>query len=190
MYFVMKKLVLLAVILTLSNIGFSQQRMLIPPVQWFSFEDALTLNAQRAAYGLPTRKIFIDVYTEWCGWCKRMDATTLSHPVIADMLNTNWIPVKLDAERKDTVMINNQMFVNEHPHLPRSTHQLAQILLNGQMGYPSLVLIDEYGSPIQILPGFKTAPQLEMLLVYFNSNAYKNTTWEDFQKVFQGIIRE
>jgi len=186
----MKKTLLFAIGLTLFATGFSQQQSLMPPVQWLSFEDALMLNAERAAYGLPTKKIFIDVYTDWCGWCKRMDATTLSHPVIADMLNRDWIPVKLDAERQDTVIINNQVFVQENPGVQRSPHQLAQALLQGQIGYPSLVLIDEMGRPIQVIPGYKTAPQLEMLLNFFSSNAYKTTGWEDFQRIFKGIIRE
>jgi thioredoxin-related protein len=119
-----------------------------------------------------------------------MDATTLSHPIIADILNSNWIPVKLNAERKDTVIIGEQMFVNENPGASRSSHQLAQVLLQGQMGYPSIVLIDETGRPIQILPGYKTPVQLEMLLSFFGSDAYKTTELENFQRIFQGLIRE
>jgi len=184
----MKKTLLFAIGLFFTTFVFSQQQLLLPPVKWYSFEDALTLNAQRAAYGLPTKKIFIDVYTDWCGFCKRMDAITFSHPVIADMLNRDWIPVKLNAERRDTVNINNQIFVNEHSG--RGPHQLAIILLNGNMGYPSIALIDETGRPIQVLQGFKTPTQLEMLLSFFSTNAYRTTEWEEFQKTFRGIIRE
>jgi len=40
------------------------------------------------AYALTTteespKKIFIDVYTDWCGWCKRMDKATFQRPVEA-----------------------------------------------------------------------------------------------------------
>ena len=187
---IMKKVCLLVVGLMLAASGFSQNRSQIPPIQWYSFEDALTLNAERAAYGLPPRKIFVDVYTDWCGWCKRMDATTFAHPVIADKLNTLWIPVKINAERKDTVIINGQTFVNENPASPHSPHQLAVALLNGNLGYPSFALIDETGRPIQILQGFQQAPQLEVILEFFGSNAYRDTGWEDFQQTFQGVVRE
>jgi thioredoxin-related protein len=186
----MKKSLLFAISLTFAIMGVSQHRSLIPPVQWYSFEDALMLNAERAAYGLPTKKIFVDVYTDWCGWCKRMDATTFSHPVIAEKLNGNWIPVKIDAERTDTVVINGQMFVNENATASRSSHQLAQVLLNGQMGYPSYALIDETGRPIQVIQGYQSAPQFEMMLDFFSSNAYRTTDWEEFQKTFKGLIRE
>ena len=186
----MKKALLLLVSLTLATSVFSQQQSLIPPIRWYSFEEALMLNAERAAYGLPTRKMFVDVYTDWCGWCKRMDATTFAHPVIADKLNTNWIPVKVNAERKDSIMINGQWFINENPDRPRSPHQLAVILLNGQMGYPSFALIDETGRPIQVLQGFQQARQLEMILDFFGTNAYRTTEWEEFQKTFRGVVRE
>jgi thioredoxin-related protein len=186
----MKKLLLFVMSLAFAASGFSQRQSLIPPIQWFSFENALLLNAERAAYGLPTKKIFVHVYTTWCGPCRQMDINTFTHPVIADMLNTDWIPVKLNAERTDTIIINEQMFVNENPGVPRASHQLAQVILQGQMGYPTLALIDEAGRPIQNIPGYKSAPQLEMLLRFFSSNAYQTTDWEEFQKTFQGIIRE
>jgi len=187
----MKKILFFALCLTFATVGRSEQpRLLIPPVQWFSFEDALLLNAQRMAYGLPPRKIFVDVYTHWCGWCRRFNDQTLSHPVVADILNTEWIPVKLNAERTDTVIINNQVFVNENPGVQRSSHQLAQVLLQGRMGYPTQVFIDERGSTIQISPGFKSPAHLEALLRFFGSDAYKTTEFEEFLTTFQGLIRE
>jgi len=176
--------------LTFATVGRSQQPLLIPPVQWFSFEDAIALNAQRVAYGLPARKIFVDVYTEWCGWCRRFNDVTLSHPVIADILNTEWIPVKLNAERTDTVVINNQVFVNENPAGRPGPHQLAIALLSGQVGFPTQVFIDERGSVIEISPGFKPPAHLEAILRFFGSDAYKTVEWDVFRQTFRGLIRE
>jgi len=168
----------------------AQTKSLMPPIKWYSFEDALMLNAERMAYGLPAKKIFVDVYTDWCGWCKHMDATTFVHPVIADKLNSDWIPVKINAEQKDTVVINGQIFVNENLTRSRGAHQLAIVLLNGQMSYPSYALIDETGKPIQIIQGYQQAAHFEMMLEFFSSNAHRTASWEDFQKTFKGLIRE
>ena len=33
----------------------------------------------------------VDVYTDWCGWCKKMDKETFNHPVIAKYINENYI---------------------------------------------------------------------------------------------------
>jgi thioredoxin-related protein len=163
--------------------------ILAQSVKWYSFEDALQLNAERATHGLPAKKIFVDVYTDWCGWCKRMDATTFAHPVIAEKLNTDWIAVKMNAERKDTIVINGKTFVNEN-QVPRSTHQLAQVLLNGKMSYPSYSLIDETGKSIQVIIGYQEVQQFEILLDFFSSNAYQRMNLEDFQKTFKELIRE
>ena len=163
--------------------------VLAQSVKWYSFEDALQLNAERAASGLATKKIFVDVYTDWCGWCKRMDAATFAHPVIAEKLNTDWIAVKINAERKDTVTINGQIFVNENKGT-RSSHQLAQVLLNGQMSYPSYALIDETGKSIQVIKGYIEVQQFEMYLGFFSSDAYKRMSFEDFQETFKSLIQK
>jgi len=181
----MKKVFVLLVFLLISTTS-----ILAQSVQWHSFEEALQLNAKHKMQGLPTKKIFIDVYTDWCGWCKRMDATTFAHPVIVEKLNTDWIAVKLNAERKDTVVVNGQAFVNENQGQPRGSHQLAQVLLNGKMSYPSYSLIDETGKPIQVISGYMEVQKFEMVLEFFSSDAYLDMSFEDFQKTFKGDTQE
>ncbi|MDE6694218.1 MAG: DUF255 domain-containing protein, partial [Bacteroidales bacterium] len=99
--------------LTLMFCGLSQAQQ---PVQngiaWMSFEEALQENALRAQAGLTPKKVYIDVYTDWCGWCKRLDATSFANPEIIAYVNSMFLPVKLNAERTDTVRVNDQVFVN------------------------------------------------------------------------------
>jgi thiol:disulfide interchange protein len=40
------------------------------PINWLSLEEASSL------YESNPKPMFIDVYTDWCGWCKKMDAST------------------------------------------------------------------------------------------------------------------
>ena len=47
--------------------------------------------------------MFIDVYTDWCGWCKHMMKTTFANKGIANYINTQYIPVRFDAETLDTI---------------------------------------------------------------------------------------
>ena len=56
----------------------------VTPVKWYSLEEAVALQKKKP------KKIFIDMYTDWCGWCKRMDATTFTDPAVSAYLNENF----------------------------------------------------------------------------------------------------
>ena len=76
------------------------------PINWLTLEEADSL------YEIQKRPIFIDVFTDWCGWCKRMDATTFKDPNIAAYLNTNFYSVKLNAETNETITFNGKTYTN------------------------------------------------------------------------------
>jgi len=147
-------------------------------IKWLDFEEAVTLSKKKP------KKIFLDMYTDWCGWCKKMDASTFINPVIVDYMNKNYYAVKFNAERKDTVTFNGKNYVNANPAGGRSSHQLAQELLGGRMSYPSFVFLDENLTKITILPGFRKAPDFEAVLNYINTDAYKTQQWEEFNASF------
>ena len=83
------------IILILLLIAFSSSYA--QKVKWYSFEEAVELNKTKP------KKILVDVYTDWCGWCKKMDQNTFSHPVIAEYINKNFYAVKFDAESKEAI---------------------------------------------------------------------------------------
>src|SRR5210317_2561338 len=93
--FLNKTIYLLLLIGSLQTV-FSQENN---SIHWLSFEQAVELQTQEGN----SKKIFIDVYTDWCGWCKKMDKNTFNHPVIAELLNTKFYAVKFDAESKEPV---------------------------------------------------------------------------------------
>lgn len=132
-------------------------------IQWLSIEEAATANAQKP------RKILVDVYTDWCGWCKRMDAQTFQHPEIAKFVNKNYYAVKLNGEGKQTIQYNGKTYNNTSG----KAHDLAITLLEGRMGYPSIVFLDEKMQKIQTYPGFQTADKFDLLLNYYSQDRHK-----------------
>jgi thioredoxin-related protein len=76
------------------------------PINWYTPEEAYQ------AYLKEPKPMFIDVYTDWCGWCKRMDQTTFQDQNIANYLNANFYPVKLDAETRETIEFNGKKYEN------------------------------------------------------------------------------
>ena len=103
-------------------------------VGWMSFEEA----AVKA--DTEQRKIFIDVYTDWCGWCKKMDASTFSEDRVSKYLRENFYPVKLDAEQTADIEFNDHTF-KFIAQGRKGYHELAAALLNGKMSYPSVVFL-------------------------------------------------
>jgi thioredoxin-related protein len=152
-------------------------------IKWYSFEEAYALNKKKP------KKIFVDVYTDWCGWCKKMDAETFANPTIAKYMSKNFYCVKLDAERKDTVVLDGQIFVNPNPNGKRATHKLAVELLGGKMSYPSYVFLNEKGQKLTVVAGYQKAVDFEGVINYFGTDAYLTSTWEEYRGTFNGTLK-
>ncbi len=147
-------------------------------VKWLSFEQAVERSKTEK------RKIFIDVYTDWCGWCKVMDKNTFTDPKVAQLLNTYFYPVKFNAEQSEDVVFNGTTF-KFIPYGNKGTHQLAAALLNNQLSYPTVVFLDEEFRMIQPLPGYRDAKNFHPILLYIGEDHYKKgIKWEDWLKSY------
>ncbi len=148
------------------------------PVRWLSFEEAIEKSKTEK------RKIFIDVYTDWCGWCKVMDKNTFSEAKIAKILNEQFYPVKFDAEQTEDVVFNGTTF-KFVPSGKKGYHQLAAALLNNQLAYPTVVFLDEEFRMIQPLQGYQKAPEFHKIILFIGGDHYKNTKWEEWQTTYK-----
>ncbi len=149
-------------------------------VKWYSLEEATALAKSNP------RPIFVDAYTDWCGWCKKLDKETFSNPVIAEILNTMYYAVKFDAEGKEPVTFQGRKFVNDGS-LGR-THQLAYALLQGNLGYPTVVFLTANSELITPVSGFKTPAQIEPMLHYFAGNSWQKQGYDEFLRNFKGKV--
>lgn len=123
------------------------------------------------------RKVYIDVYTGWCGWCKVMDKKTFTNPGVISYINKHFYAVKFDAEQADSVH-----FMGAHYGLEGRTHQFAVQLLRGQLSYPTTVIMEENFQNPQIIPGYQDVKAIEPILKYLGENYYKSTPWEEYVK--------
>jgi thioredoxin-related protein len=179
----MKKLFVFAVLSVMVAVFAKAQKPQV--TKWYTFAQALELQKTQP------RKIIVDIYTDWCGWCKRMDAETFSHPVISELLNNNFYAVKFNAEGNDTIFYNNYKFINPGGG-KRSTHQFATALFQAQKldgGYPSIAYFDENMQLIRVNSGYWDAPKMEVYLHYLMDNKYKPTALEEYQKTFISKIK-
>lgn len=147
----------------------------------------MTLEEAEAAAQKEPRKILIDVYTNWCGWCKRMTKTTFQNPVIAKYVNENFYAVKFNAESKDSVAFKGDVFtfVNKGK---RGYHELAAAMLQGKMSYPTVVYLNENLNLIQPVPGYMDAARFEKVIAFFAEDHFKNGSFEEFEKEFESQL--
>ena len=119
-------------------------------IKWISWDEAVKANEQ------DPKPLFVDVYTDWCGWCKVMDRKTFTNPQVIKHMNDNYYAVKFNAENEPPVQFRGQEFkVVEGGR--RGIHTLAYALLDGQLSYPSYVYLNSEFQRVTISKGFQEA---------------------------------
>jgi len=145
-------------------------------VNWHTIEEAS--NAK-----IGTRLYFVDFYTSWCGYCKKMDRETFTDPTVAKILNKYYYPVKFNAESSQPVEWHGQTYQPGSGRRP--AHQFAK----GLQGYPSFVLFRADGTSLQVIPGFYPAREFTIVLWYFASGDYNRYPYDRYQAIFDKEIR-
>lgn len=172
------KSIILPLLFVFSMVATAQEK-----IDWIDIE-----TAQERLKKEP-RKVIVDVYTNWCGWCKKMDAIAFSHPVIVDYINKNYYAVKLNAESKDNIDFKGVTYVNPNPNTRRPTHQLASIAaVNGRLAYPTIVYMDEELNLLTQVQGYLDAKGIEPIIHFFAEEAYKDMSYQDYNNQFKSDI--
>jgi thioredoxin-related protein len=165
--------ILLLVAVTLIPLAVSSQSA----IKWHTIEEAFALAESKP------KKMLIDVYTDWCSWCKVMDNNTYSNQVIIDYINNKYYAVKFNAEQKENVEIKGVTY-KYVANGSRGYNELAAALLNGQLGYPSTVFLDESLKMIQPVQGYLKPDAFDEIIKFIGDDHYRTTTWEKFSSTY------
>ena len=171
------KIRLLLILLVFTGFAYSQTETETSAVKWLTFKEAQEKNKT-----LP-KPFIIDVYTDWCGWCKHMMRTTYSNPALAQYINTNFYPVKFNAETRDTIEYNGEKFTPSST-LPKAVHNLALKFLGNKQSYPSTIFVgNNYGFNL-LTQGYLDEKKISPLLVFMVENVYQTSPYEIFEEQF------
>jgi thioredoxin-related protein len=147
-------------------------------INWMSFEEAFELNKTAP------KKWMVDVSTSWCGWCKKMDASTFVDPIITDYLNENYYAIRLDGEEKEDIVLDGATFKFVASGR-RGYNELPAKLMGGKMSYPTIVFLSPEVQVYQSIPGYKSKEDLLPILQFINEfEANPSLTWEQFNEAF------
>lgn len=151
-------------------------------IRWKELEEATELNKTQP------RKTLLNFYNYYKISCTLMRTQSFNQIDIANYLNQNYYPVNIDVFSTDTLEIFGQKYINENQ--PYKYHQLPIAALEGNMIFPSFLILDEDGKVLIKIFKYMTPEMLEPLLKYFGENMYKKISYEEYLKTFKSEIRK
>ncbi|MCP9768913.1 DUF255 domain-containing protein [Lacihabitans sp. LS3-19] len=170
----MKLKILFFALLFISSLAQAQTK-----INWMSIEEAY------AKQKITPKKVLIDVYTGWCGWCKVMDRETFTDKDVINYVNQNYYAVKLDAESRKDINIGGKVYKFDEAN---RANEAAIALLQGKMSYPSIVYLDEAFSMIQPVPGYMKPKEFHELITYFGGNYHKKEQFDLYKQSTYGKL--
>lgn len=108
-------------------------------LRWTSFENLNdSLRKQR-------RPLLVFIHTDWCQYCKMMEAKTFTDPQVVSALNEQFYCLDLNAEQKHTLTFLNKKYKFKPSGVNTGVHELAEVLGNekGKLTYPTTVFFDQ-----------------------------------------------
>ncbi|OYU94720.1 MAG: hypothetical protein CFE21_13595 [Bacteroidetes bacterium B1(2017)] len=121
-------------------------------IKWVDFNKGYEMAKKK------NKIMLVDVYTDWCGWCKRMDKDAYSKANIISAVNADFIAVKFNPEIQGvTYTFEGKSYTGE---------QLAGVISNYQInGYPTTIFIYPKAKKSELMAGYRNAEQLAPILV-------------------------
>ena len=135
----------------------SGQVMAQEQIEWLKFEEAVAKNQENP------KMILVDVYTDWCGWCKKMDKETFTDSTVINYINGEFYAVKLNAE--DTKRTFDFM--------GKEYSEAAMAQAMRVRSYPNFVLIDPTLQNITQIPGYRGPADFLEALDHMAKNGFR-----------------
>ncbi len=78
--------------------------------------------------------VLVDFYTDWCGWCKRLEAECYTDEDIIALVQKHFVPVKVDGDKHEDIVRKYAI-----------------------RGYPTTLILESSGEEIKKIVGYREA---------------------------------
>jgi thioredoxin-related protein len=154
-------------------------------IEWLNMNEALEHQKENP------KKIMLFVYTEWCGYCHKMNEKTFVNKDVARYINKHFYAVNFNGEGTEKVNYKDFEYTNPNYDPDRKGRNYQHFFADALQitSYPAIVFFDENGEIISPVKGYKSAQDLEIYLKMIASDDYKSVTtakaWQDYQEEFK-----
>lgn len=135
-------------------------------VEWQSW------NAGLSSAAATDRPVVVDVYTDWCRWCRQMDREVYGRADVGRYLASHFVTIKLDAESAEPVSY-------------RGRNLTARALASSfdVSGYPTTIFLAADGGHLANVPGYVEPGRFLLLLRYIgDGHMDRGVKWDEYVK--------
>jgi thioredoxin-related protein len=151
-------------------------------VEWHSFDDGVEAASDQGKH------IMVDVYTDWCGWCKKLEKETYSDYAVREVLSESFISVKLKGDSGKKLRVKGQSAQYGSQTLlqfvPTEEAGISEQGLTRSVlkitGYPTILFLAPDGRMITQLPGYHDARSFVNIINYIKDDLYEVMSFDDY----------
>lgn len=134
-------------------------------MNWVPLEDGLKRASATGKY------VFVTVYTDWCGYCRKLNNVTFKASPVLKELGKNFQSVRINAESQKTVVWQGKR-MSEREVAGREW---------GVTGFPTMLFMSPKGEIIGSYSAYADPELMVKLLTYISSGAReRKVSFEDF----------
>lgn len=153
-----------------------------PAVQWVNFEAGLKMASASGKH------IMVDVYTDWCGYCKKLDAETYAEEGVRRILAESYVSVKLKGDSSRKLKVIGQALDDGGKTLlqfvPSDTGGTSEVALSRMAlrvrGFPTIAFLAPDGRLITKWDGYINAERFTQMINFIKDDLYEVMTFNDY----------